>query len=286
MTTSRSPTVTSFLLLLLPISALDLFRSLFRYSLCHNLLLLLLGPHWPRVARVLQGLAHRHQVDVGKGVHVLDQPLVGGPVAIADEEPRRMDEHAERSPTAQIVALEVALHPLEHGLLVVLWPVKLKFQLSVRVGEHKTRDYHLQILARVHHRALVALQVVPAEDGRDPDVGQRRDGTIAEGTVLDRGVVQRVRPHSGVRKVLRRHGAVVVEARPLDHLERIVAGQLEQGHADTADVVPVDLGKVGNQITFVVELLHQQIHGGRLPVVHSRVVAAQGRGQKGVEKCN
>lgn len=85
--------------------------------------------------------------------------------------------------------------------------------------ESEAVEYHLQILARVHHRTLVSLYVGPAENWRNPHVRNGCNGTIVEGAVLDGGIVQRVRPHSGVRKVLSGHGAVVVEAGPLDHLE-------------------------------------------------------------------
>lgn len=75
--------------------------------------------------------------------------------------------------------------------------------------------------------------------------------------------------------MLRRHRTIVHESRPLDHLEGVVAGQLEKGNSDALNVVSVHLGKVGNQVTFIAELSHQQIHGGLAPVLGIRCVAGR-----------
>lgn len=109
----RSPrTVNSFLL------------RLSRNCRRHHLLWLVFLPHWPGFACIVHSLANGHQVDVGQRVHVLDETLVRGQVALTDREPGGVHEHSEGGTVAQIVALKVALHPLEHRLLVVLWPGK------------------------------------------------------------------------------------------------------------------------------------------------------------------
>lgn len=124
---------------------------------------------------------------------------------------------------------------------------------------------------------MIPLQVSPAQDRRDPHVRNGGAGTALQCAVLSGSVVQRVRPHSRVSKVLTGHRAIVVEPRPLHHLEGIVAGQLEEWHTDALNVIAVDLGKVGNQFPLVVEFLHQEIYGRILPVAHCWCMTEQER---------
>lgn len=156
-----------------------------------------------------------------------------------------MQEHAERSTVALVVAIEVLQHPFEEFINIVLgW-----------------------IGASVDHGAAVALSVGPCNHGVHPNAWQCSIWTGTDLTVLHRLIVQCIRPHGRIGKPLRWPRAVVKQTQIFGSHKSVVARYLQERQTHTAHTLRINLGEPLKDLQLIAELALNCLHIRLAPVV-------------------